>query len=357
VSIDVDDPRDDAPAGAFVDATARPLRPTEETARRWEALPWRERIRDSDYMRMLQSRRTSESLSASGKLGFEATAERYGYDAAMEFSARFWREHPERASEPERRMTELLARQGQVIGRDYSYIHKAAPGVWTDYAWPDQMKYIEVWGGIHNQEVRERLDPDNAQEKVERESERIELMAERGWTGKVVMGHELKPGQLAETERHVRLFLDPRPMGEKPAIPGVFEPARGEGEQQLRYAAERRLESLLLERGEVMSVDYARDFRVGRGQPVSFAWIETHRAVQIYPDRAAMERDADTAGALRARGWELLQLARDPDLLPENEAATADAVLGWGRPGAAGDPDRAARTRAESSRPHDDVPF
>ncbi len=331
MSIDIDDYRDDTPKEAFKDPTARPLEPTEETLKRWEAMSGRERFRDSDYMRMLQSRRTPESLAQSGKRGFEVTAERHGYDAGMEHSARWFREHPERASEPERRMMELLERQGQKMGEEYQYIYKAAPGVWVDYAWPDRMKYIEVWGGVHNQETLERIDPETAEARVQRDSEHIEQTLERGWTGKVVMAHELKPGQIDETERHVREFLDPRPLGEKPPIPGVFEPPREDSEEKLQYAAEQRLEKLLLERGQVMSLHYARDFRITRDHRVSFAWLDTHRAVQIYPDEATAKRDEGRVRALEQKGWSVLQITRDADLLPQNEKITTDTILAWVR--------------------------
>ncbi len=66
-----------------------------------------------------------------------------------------------------------------------------APGVWSDFAWPDKMKAIEVWGGIHDQDARQRMEPENAEARMQRDSERIQKAVDRGWTIKVVMAHEL----------------------------------------------------------------------------------------------------------------------------------------------------------------------
>ncbi|MDP9380792.1 MAG: hypothetical protein M3Q29_11710 [Chloroflexota bacterium] len=80
-----------------------------------------------------------------------------------------------------------------------------------------------------------------------------------------------------------------------------------------------------------MSLHYARDFRITRDHRVGFAWLETHRAVHIYPDEATAERDTGRVRALEQKGWGLLQITRDSDLLPQNEKLTTDTVLAWVR--------------------------
>ncbi|MDP9379912.1 MAG: hypothetical protein M3Q29_07135, partial [Chloroflexota bacterium] len=324
-----DDDRDPTPKVPFLEPTSRPLQPTLETIKRWEALPGRERFRDPDYMRYLQSRRSHDSLVESGRAGFRATSEKYGYDYAMELSARFWREHPERASLPERQTMQLLQRLGQQREVDYHHIHKLAPGVWSDFAWPDKMKAIEVWGGIHDQDVRERVDPRTAEQLMQRDSERIQKAVDRGWSVKVVMAHELKASQLAETERHIGTFLDPRPSEEKPHVPGVFEPSREPTEEKLRYAAAQRLEILLLEADERAGLDYARDFRPTKGKRLDFAWFSTRRGINIYRDEEQAREDLESIRALRQKGWEVLQLTRDRDMLPQNELRTRNKALHW----------------------------
>ncbi len=357
----------------FKDPSSRPLEPTDDTKARWEALG-KDRNRDPEYMRYLQSRRSPESLAESGREGFRTTSEKYGYDAAMEYAARFWREHPERASEPERDMVELLRRLGQEPrteqngGGDYERIYKGAPGVWVDNAWPEERKAIEVWGGVHTREFRERVAPEKVEEAEKRDAQRLEMLQERGWTIKVVMAHELKGDRTDETERHVRNFLDPN-TGREVFIPGVFEPAERSREAE-RYRQEQEVEKLLLERDQIAGWEYAREFRVLKDErPVGFAWLDTKRAAELYPNEREAEADTLRRQAFAQKGWETLVLTTDRDLSPERREITGDALVRWAR---RGNPDRPVDQEAYSAevstarsegrlaperRHDDDIPF
>lgn len=347
---DEDARADSGVQASFKDPDTRPLAPTRDTMARWEALG-RARNRDPEYMRYLQSKRSSESLAESGRAGFRATSDKYGYDAAMEYAARYWRDHPERASEPERDMVELLRRLGQEprterggIG-DYERIYKGAPGVWVDNAWPDRMRAIEVWGGVHTREFRERVAPERVEQAEARDARRLEMLQERGWTVKVVMAHELKGDRAEETERHVRNFLDPN-ADRDVFIPGIFEPAKRSREAE-RYRDEQEVERLLLDRDQLVGWEYAREFRILEDErPVGFAWLDMKRAAELYRDDREAEADAARRRAFAEKGWETLVLTRDRDLAPERREITADALSRWAR-------------RDDPNRPLDDedMPF
>lgn len=313
--------------GAFVDPSARPLVPTTEKQREWEA-SGREKFSDPEYMRYLQSRRSHESLSESGREGFRATARRHGYDGAMEFAARYWREHPDKASKPERQMMGLLRDLGQERGRDYEHIHKTAPRTWTDFAWPDRMKAIEVWGGVHEQSIRHRLDPVNAADKMLRDEQRIATMQERGWDVKVVMARELSPSRIEETKQHVDRFLNRLQEGEQMFIPGVFPGERDETAR--RYEANTQVAELLREADQREGYDYYRDFRVAKDiEPVGFAWPNTQRAAQLYANDKEIRADRDRRDRLAGLGWDVLVLREDRDLSPERREITKAALLKW----------------------------
>ncbi len=141
----------------------------------------------------------------------------------------------------------------------------------------------------------------------------------------------MRASQVRETEQHIQDFLDTRPSEEKPHVPGVFEPSREETELKARYTAEQRLEQFVLDADPDALFDTARDFRVTKEQRVSLAWLRTHRAVQVYRDEASAQADTERVRALEERGWQLMKVTRDRDLRPENEVATRDAVIRWGR--------------------------
>ncbi len=93
---------------------------------------------------------------------------------------------------------------------------------------------------------------------------------------------------------------------------------------------------------------------------MGFAWLETHRAVQIYPNAAEAQQDADAVHELQQHGWALMQLARDPDLLPQNKADTREKVLRWAHPGreeGEGPDQRPSETELRRDSDVHDVPF
>lgn len=285
---------------------------------------------DSDWMRHLQSLRSHESLSQAGKLGFRATAERHGYDSAMEFSARFWRQHPERASLPERQMMGMLESLGQERGRDYEHIYMTAPGVWSDFAWPNEMKAVEVWGGVHGQDFRQRVDPAHAVERARRDEQRIESMQYHGWELKIVMARELQPSQQDRTREQIQRYLSPVPRDEQLFLPGVFSPY--ESEEARRYQASMEVVQLLEQVGQKTGDDYARFFRVTRDtEPVSFAWIDNKRAAHLYRDANELMADKERRQILKDHGWSMLVLTEDRDLQPNKKLLVRAALASWSR--------------------------
>ena len=89
-----------------------------------------------------------------GRIGFAVTVERYGRDFAHDKAAASREAHPERASHDEQRAMKMLAGLGQgdlLAGEpvEYRREHKVAPSTYVDFAWPDQGKALEVYGGVH----------------------------------------------------------------------------------------------------------------------------------------------------------------------------------------------------------------
>lgn len=316
--------------GAFEDPKQRPLVPTDETRQRWSELG-RARNTDPDYMRYLQSKRSHESLAQSGREGFRVTALRHGYDAAMEYSARYWRAHPEKASVPEQKLMGMLSDLDQERGKDYEHIYKTAPGVWSDFAWEDKMKAVEVWGGVHDADFRHRLDPENELQNARRDQQRIELMQARGWEVKVVMARELQAGNIERTREQMDRYLNPEQHPEQMLIPGIFEADRGE--QARRYETDMKVVQMLSDAGQRPGDDYARDYRVTDDtEPVGFAWIDSKRAAHVYSSPEEREADLEKISKLQERGWEVLTIREDRgDLTPPKRHATTQALLRWSR--------------------------
>ncbi len=175
------DDREKPPGGA----ARQPMQPTAEQRAAWEAMG-REKFRDPEHQRFAQSHRSTESLREAGRQGYLATAERYGREYAADILANHRREQPTR---PEREMVGLLREIGAEEGRDYSREHKVAPGVYADFAWPDQKVAVEVHGSAHYAAFfAERGMPD-------REERRTAVYEREGWTVHVVTDRDLREGR------------------------------------------------------------------------------------------------------------------------------------------------------------------
>ncbi len=152
----------------------QPLEATQEQREYWRKLG-QEKFTDSEYQRWAQSHRSTESLREAGRLGYAETARKYGSDYAERFAAEYRREHP---SEPEQRMMQLLRELGFEEGRDYEREAKIG-GRRVDFAFHDRQLAIEVYGGVHEQEFRERF---NLQQKgTEEDRKHIEDVEESGY--------------------------------------------------------------------------------------------------------------------------------------------------------------------------------
>ncbi len=188
----------------------RPIRPSKEDVDRWAGMSSRDRLQDSSYQRWAQSFRSRESLSRSGKEGYRATLAKYGKEYLHDRMADKRRELEEPRSRAERRMARLLEEIGEREDRsDYSgtagtYLreHKLAPSRHADFAWPEQHKAMEVWGGVHTRQFfvsQERVQQGNEQQ--------IERARAAGWQLMIVTDEELGRDRWEETRERVRWFL------------------------------------------------------------------------------------------------------------------------------------------------------
>jgi very-short-patch-repair endonuclease len=142
-----------------------------------------------------------------GKLGFAATAERYGPEFAHDKAAASREAHPERASHDEQRMMAMLAGLGQgdlLAGEDVAYRreHKVAPSTHVDFAWPEQYKALEVYGGVHRVLA---FDPDRL--RAARESTRETRIRSAGWELLTVTDRDLTARNWAATSDRLAGFL------------------------------------------------------------------------------------------------------------------------------------------------------
>lgn len=148
-----------------------------------------------------------EHYRAIGRIGFAVTAERYGRDFAHERAAATRRAHPERASNDEQRMMKLLAELGQgdlLAGEDvlYDREYKVASSLHVDFAWPDERKALEVYGGIHQVLA---LDPDGV--RAAREATREERIRAAGWELLTVTDRDLTARTWPATSDRIAAFL------------------------------------------------------------------------------------------------------------------------------------------------------
>jgi very-short-patch-repair endonuclease len=165
---------------------------------RFAALTPRERFGDAEFQRWAQSHRSTESLVAEGKLGWAATVRRYGADFAFDRAAQTRRGRP---SGPERAMIRLLGEMGHQDQRDYAREYKAAARTYADFAWPERVRIVEVYGTVHFG----RFDPDGT--RAAYDATREQRLRDLGWSLLVVTGEELRPEQWATTRARVAAFL------------------------------------------------------------------------------------------------------------------------------------------------------
>jgi very-short-patch-repair endonuclease len=198
-------PRDDGDTGRTADGrqdVRQPPAPSTEEQARWRALG-PAKFQDAAYQRYAQGWRSEESLRASGRAGYAATAARYGRDFAADVLARSRYDHP---TAPEQAMIGVLDALGQREGADYYREYRVAPGVYADFAWPEQRLAIEVHGSAHDAAFF------LARGLAEREERRAAVYADTGWTVRVVTEQQLRDAR-ARTLAQVREVVSPPEQG------------------------------------------------------------------------------------------------------------------------------------------------
>ncbi|HET8630260.1 MAG TPA: DUF559 domain-containing protein, partial [Thermomicrobiales bacterium] len=171
------------------------------------------RFHDAAYQRYAQSFRDRASLREAGRRGYAETARKYGPDFAADRFADWARAHPERASREERAMVELLRELGQEADRDYRRQYKVAPRTYVDFAWPEERKVIEVYGGIHAARFG---DPDGT--RAEDDARRVARIEALGWEVEIVTSRDvLRREHLPATRERVRAFLAAGARERRPA--------------------------------------------------------------------------------------------------------------------------------------------
>jgi len=169
----------------------RPPPPPAEERDRWRALG-QDKFRDPEYQRYAQGWRSDESLRDSGRAGYAALIGKYGREFASDVLARSRHDHP---TAPERATIALLSELGQREGADYFREYRVAPGVYADFAWPDQKLAIEVHGSAHDAAFF------LARGMGEREARRTATYEEAGWAVRVVTERDLGPDRKRTCDR------------------------------------------------------------------------------------------------------------------------------------------------------------
>ena len=153
-----------------------------------------------------------EHYRAIGRLGFAVTVERYGREHAHDVAAAARAAHPERASHDEQRVMKMLAELGQgdlLAGEAVAYRreYRVAPSTHVDFAWPEQHKALEVYGGIHHALA---LDPDGL--RAQREATREARIREAGWDLLTVTDRDLTARNWPATSDRIAGFLHMPPV-------------------------------------------------------------------------------------------------------------------------------------------------
>lgn len=192
------------------EAERRPLQLPQCEIDRINALPPRERFNDPTHQRWAQSFRSRESLSEAGKKGYEATVRLYGEEFLYDRAADKRRAQDPPRSKPEHKVMRMLEELGQRPDRtdrqgpqgDYFREHKLAPKRHADFAWPEQRKAIEAWGGIHTARY-----PTGEEVIREQNARQVERAQRAGYELMILRDEDLTPERWEETRERVRRFL------------------------------------------------------------------------------------------------------------------------------------------------------
>ncbi len=207
---DVREERQEPERGAVTES--RPLTLPRSEIDRINALPPRERFKDPVHQRWAQTFRSRESLSEAGKKGYETTVRRYGEEFMYDRAADKRREQDPPRSETERKVMRMLSELGQRPDRtdhggtsgDYFREHKLGPKRHADFAWPEQRKAIEAWGGIHTARY-----PTGEEVIREQNARQVERAERAGYELMILRDEDLTPERWEETRERVRRFLEP----------------------------------------------------------------------------------------------------------------------------------------------------
>ena len=161
---------------------------------RWRALG-PAKFQDAAYQRYAQGWRSEESLRASGRAGYAATAARYGRDFAADVLARSRYDHP---TAPERAMIGVLDELGQREGTDYYREYRVAPASTPTSPGRTSRWRVEVHGSAHDAAFF------LARGLAEREARRAAVYADTGWTVRVVTERQLSDERAADAGARAR---------------------------------------------------------------------------------------------------------------------------------------------------------
>jgi len=175
---------------------------TEERERFKELGP--ARLQDPAYQRYVQSFRTHRSLSEAGKLGWAATAVKYGEDFAFDRAADTRRADLGRMSRDERTLFTLLIQElGERYKIDFDREVRVAPRTHVDFGWRGLRCAIEVHGGVHFGPL---FNKDGIRSRKDAEKKgRIEGA---GWEVLIVTNNDLRRDALPDTREFARQFLE-----------------------------------------------------------------------------------------------------------------------------------------------------
>ncbi len=162
------------------------------------------RLQDPAYQRYVQSFRTHRSLSEAGKLGWAATAVKYGEDFAFDRAADTRRANLGRMSRDERTLFTLLIQElGERYKIDFDREVRVAPRTHVDFGWRGLRRAIEVHGGVHFGPL---FNKDGIRERKDAEKKgRIEGA---GWEVLIVTNDDLRRDALPDTREFARQFLE-----------------------------------------------------------------------------------------------------------------------------------------------------
>jgi len=181
----------------------RPVWITTEERERFKALG-PARFADPAYQRYVQSFRTHASLSEAGKLGWAATATKYGEDFAFDRAADTRRADLGRMSRDERTLFTLLTQElGERYKIDFDREVRVAPRTHVDFGWLALRRAIEVHGGVHFGPLFNK-DGIRARKDAEKKG-RIEGA---GWEVLIVTTDDLRRDALPDTREFARQFLE-----------------------------------------------------------------------------------------------------------------------------------------------------